>query len=101
MICSNLIFHSYRLLTLLLDLTVECITHGNKRLRLNLEDCLVQKAFIFLNQKVYLFEKQDKLVDGAVNEDQLLHGPLLIFFIDILKDIKAAVLILLVRLPCL
>ena len=99
MISSNFILDSYWLLALLLDLAVECITHGNEGLRLNLKDCFVQKSVIFVNQKVYFFEKEYKFVDGAVNEDQLLHGSLLIFFINIFKDIKAAILILLFCLP--
>ena len=99
MISSDFILHSYWLLALFLDLAVECITHGNEGLRLNLKDCFVQKSVIFFNQKVYFFEKEYKFVDGAVNEDQLLYRSLLIFFINIFKDIEAAILILLFCLP--
>ena len=98
-ISSNFIFHSYWLLALFLNLAVECITHTDEGLWLNLEDCLVEKSIIFFNQKVNFFEKENKFVDGAVNEDQLLYGSLLIFFFNIVKDIEAAIVILLVCLP--
>ena len=99
MISSNFIFHSYWLLALFLDLAVKCITHTDEGLWLNLEDCLVKKSIIFFNQKVYFFEKENKFVDGAVNEDQFLYWSLLIFFFNIFKDVEAAIVILLVCLP--
>ena len=99
-ISSDFIFYSHWLLALFLDLAVEGITDGNEGLRLDLKDCLVKKSVIFFNQKVYFFEKEYKLVDGSVNQDQLLNGSLLIFFFDIIKHIEAAILVLLFCLPC-
>ena len=44
--------------------------------------------------------EQDKFTHGAIYQDKLLHGSLLIFLIDIFKDIEASILGRLLGLPC-
>ena len=84
MILLDFLFNLNRLLALLIKLLQNVVAEGDQRLRFYLQRGFIEQPIILLHEQVNFLKQEDKLADGAIDEDERLHAFFLLLFIHVL-----------------
>ena len=84
MILLDFLFNLNRLLALLIKLLQNVVAEGDQRLRFYLQHGFIEQPIILLHEQVNLLKQEDKLADGAIDEDERLYAFFLLLFIHVL-----------------
>ena len=84
MILLDFLFNFNRLLALLIKLLQNVVAEGDQRLRFDLQRGFIEQPIILLHEQVNFLKQEDKLADGAIDEDERLYAFFLLLFIHVL-----------------